>query len=462
MPTPIPHILHLYRRAGFGITFQQAKDLSPKPLKDIVDSLFTGSAVATYLREVEPNSVPDRQEAQDQGMSKKEMNMLIRDYTEKLNTGWVKQLYTTQAVVLEKQVLFWHNHFACRIRNPYLLQELNNIHRKFAFVPFRELLINVSKSAAMLQFLNNQQNKKAHPNENFARELMELFTLGRGNYTEQDIRESARAFTGWAFDKDSHEFVFRKKQHDEGGKTFMGRTGNFGGEDIINIIMDNRATAQFIVKKLYKYYVNETIDEQRVSELAAWYYNNQYDTGKLLKKIFASEWFYSPANTGCNIKSPVEFIVGITRKFDITYNNPRVLLGMQKGLGQVLFFPPNVAGWPGGKAWIDSSTLMLRLRLPSLLINDGQIDFDDRLDEPDITTDTVNKKQEPQHSKKFDTNVDWEKISARYKDYSMKQLEAELLALPLDGTFESVVNDGNAVNKELILKILSLPQYQLT
>ncbi len=460
MSTPIPHILHLYRRAGFGISLQQAKDLGKKSIKDIVNGLFSASAVATYLREVEISSVPRGKEAQEQGMSKKDLNTLIKDYTEKLNTGWVKQMNTTQAVLLEKQTLFWHNHFACRIREPYLLQELNNIHRKFAFASFRELLINVSKSAAMLQFLNNQQNKKEHPNENFARELMELFTIGRGNYTEQDIKESARAFTGWGFDKDTYDYTFREKQHDSGNKTFMGRSGDFGGEDIINIIMDNKLTARYLVTKLYKYYVNDTVHEAHVSQLADYYYNNQYNTEKLLKRIFTADWFYDPGNMGCNIKSPVEFLVSMSRTFNITYNDPKVLMGIQRGLGQVLFFPPNVAGWPGGKNWIDASTLMLRLRLPSLLINDGLIDFDDRFDEPDITTDMVSQRQ-TFVSKKFNTSVNWEAIAAQYKDYTLQQLESEFLAVPVNKVFEDAVKQNNTTNREYILKLLSLPQYQM-
>jgi len=460
MPTPVSDILHLYRRAGFGIGYEQAKALSGKSIKDIVDGLFSNAGMATYLNEVSRDAIPQGKDAMEQGMSKKELNQLIKDYSEKLNTGWIRQLNNTQSVLLEKQTLFWHNHFACRLRNPYLLQELNNIHRKFAFASFRELLFNVSKSAAMLQFLNNQQNRKTHPNENFARELMELFTIGRGNYTEQDIKESARAFTGWGFDRDTYAYVFRDKQHDFDSKTFMGRSGNFGGEDIINMLMDDRRTARFIARKLYVYYVNDVVNEKLVDELGLFYYNNYYDTGKLLKKIFTADWFYKPGNKGCLIKSPVEFLVTLNRQFNVAYNDPNVFLAIQKNLGQLLFFPPNVAGWPGGKTWIDSSTLMLRLRLPSLLLNDGMMEFDTRLDEPDITTDSVSKKQATV-SRRFNTSVDWTAIAERYKEASLEQLEAEYLAVPLNTAIENTVTDANSSVQERLLKLISLPQYQL-
>jgi len=457
MATPVQYILHLYKRFGFGISLEEAKALKSKKLGEIVNELFNASIVSTGLVSVAIDSIPKAKDAMTEGMNKKDLNKLINVYSENLNTDWIKQLVNTKAVVREKQTLFWHNHFACRLRNPYLVQELNNIHRKFAFANFRELLFNVSKSAAMLQFLNNQQNKKMHPNENFARELMELFTLGRGNYTEQDVKESARAFTGWSFNKDTFEYEFKEKQHDFDKKTFLGREGNFAGEDIINIIMDQRQTAYFLCKKMYAYYVNDVVDEKRVKELADFYYMNAYDTDKLLRKIALSDWFYASQNIGNKIKAPVDFLVTLNRQFNIEYESNSTLIVIQRSLGQLLFYPPNVAGWPGGKSWINSSTLMLRLRLPSMLLNSGVIDMEAEDDDPDDGIMAMTKSA----YKNYKTQVNWEKIIGEYKNAELNDVASVLLGSELETNLKSVIQTNTGSTKELILKLISLPHYQL-
>ena len=457
MATPVEHILHLYKRFGFGISLEDAKVLRPKKLGDIVNELFNASIVSIGLKSVSIDSIPKAKEAMTEGMNKKDLNKLINVYSETLNTDWIKQLVNTKAVVREKQTLFWHNHFACRLRNPYLMQELNNVHRKFALSNFRELLFNVSKHAAMLQFLNNQQNKKQHPNENFARELMELFTLGRGNYTEMDVKESARAFTGWSFNKDTFEYEFKEKQHDFEKKVFLKREGNFSGEDIINILMDQKQTAYFLCKKMYAYYVNDVVDEKRVKELADFYYINQYDTDKLLRKIALSDWFYAPQNRGNKIKSPVDFLVSLNRQFSIEYESNSTLIVIQRGLGQLLFYPPNVAGWPGGKSWINSSTLILRLRLPSMLLNSGVIDIETEDDDPDDGIMAMSKSS----YKNYKTLVNWDKIITEYKHAELNELAQVLLGSALEEELKTIIKADTGSTKELILKLVSLPHYQL-
>ncbi len=459
MTTHLKYIFHLYNRAGFGISYKEALALSNKSMKEIIDGLFSDSTMATYLSVIKPNDLPKRKDAINSGMSKKEINKLILQKGVELNMAWVKHLMTTTNAIREKQTLFWHNHFACRIRNPYLLQELNNIHRKFAFSNFRDLLVEVSKSSAMLDFLNNQQNKKEHPNENFARELMELFTLGRGNYTEEDVKESARAFTGWSYDKDTFEFQYKEKHHDFGEKTFLTHKGTFGGEDIINMIMDNRQTAIFLCRKLYRYYVNENVDEARVKALAEFYFMNQYNTEMLLKKIFMADWFFAENNIGSNIKSPIELLIGLSRQYHIKYNNEKLLIQLQRQLGQVLFFPPNVAGWPGGKSWIDSSTLLLRMRLPSLVLNNGDIDNDERTDDPD---DMFNETNGEQTNQKFGTHLNWIDILKAHEGLSIEKLSAAILAKQPNEKILNTINTEAANNKkEQIIKLLSLPEYNL-
>lgn len=457
MATPLGYIQHLYKRFGFGISLEEAKPLRSKKLGEIVSELFNASVVSIPLKAVAMDSIPKAKETLAEGMNKRELNKLIRTYSENLNTSWIRQLGTTRAVVREKQTLFWHNHFSCRLRNPYLVQELNNVHRKFAFSGFRELLFNVSKSAAMLQFLNNQQNKKQHPNENFARELMELFTLGRGFYTEQDVKESARAFTGWSFNRDTFEYEFKEKQHDFEKKSFLGREGNFGGEDIINIIMDQRQTAYFLCRKMYAYYVNDVIDEKRVKELADFYYANAYNTDMLLRKIALSDWFYLPENTGHKIKPPVDFLVTLNRQFNIQYESEATLIVIQRSLGQLLFYPPNVAGWPGGKSWINSSTLMLRLRLPSMLLNSGVIDIEAEDDDPDDGIVAMTRSV----YKNYKTEVNWESVTQLYKQASLEDLSGMFLGSEPEPALKTLIKTDTGSVKELILKLVSLPHYQL-
>ena len=189
--------------------------------------------------------------------------------------------------------------------------------------------------------------------------------MGRGNYSEKDIKEAARAFTGWTFDKDGR-FVERKKNHDSGMKTFLGKTGNFDGNDILKIILENKQTARFITTKIYKFFVNEKINNQYISFLSDRFYQSNYNIEGLLTDIFTSDWFYEEENIGAKIKSPIELMVGIQRTLPMKIERTESLLNFQKLMGQVLLMPPNIAGWPQGKSWIDSSTLMLRLKLPQI------------------------------------------------------------------------------------------------
>jgi uncharacterized protein (DUF1800 family) len=195
---------------------------------------------------------------------------------------------------------------------------------------------------------------------------MELFTVGRGNYTEEDVKEAARAFTGWGANLQG-EFEFRKQQHDDGGKTVLGKTGNFDGDDVLNILLQQKETAHFVSKKFYRFFVNDTVDEQKAAWLGNRFYQSNYDIKSLMEDIFTSDWFYDAKNIAARIKSPVELIVGIRRMLPMKIENEDVQLVIQSLLGQVLFNPPNVAGWPGGTNWIDSSSLMFRLRIPQII-----------------------------------------------------------------------------------------------
>lgn len=470
-------IKHLYNRAAFGIAYQDLNKLSKKNLNKVVEGLFkepqkddsitlVNSTESKRQMLVQAGLYAKKDLTDEEKKMRQEIVRMQNEVSRDLNIAWINQMINTENPLKEKITLFWHGHFACRSNNPMYAQQLNNIQRQYGLGSFRTLLIEVSKSPAMLQYLNNQQNKKGKPNENFARELMELFTLGRGNYSENDIKESARAFTGWTYDKDG-SFLFRKNQHDDGTKTFFGKIGNFEGEHIIDIILEKPETAEFISRRVYKFLVNDQPDENHVKELAAHFYNQKYDIAALLKKIFTSDWFYAAENMGTKIKSPAEFLVGLSREFYVTYNKPTVLIQLQSSLGQYLFNPPNVAGWPGGKNWIDSSSLMLRMRIPSLILNDGEIDFSGKADPEDeavialsrTATSNANSKGKP---KSFvNAQADWPKFLATLpKGMTPLELTTFLLQPKVNEKITKMVSDNKGLRSTAV-EITSMPEYQL-
>ena len=452
-------IKHLYARAGFGLRFENSKMAAHGSTKRAMGDLFKASESSDPLNTVQVG-VDYMALLKSDDMTKKQFLQQQRQQEKDLNLAWINKMSSTNAQLREKMTLFWNNHFACRTNNAFYAQQLNNIQRAGALGNFRDLVLTISKSPAMLQFLNNQQNHKGHPNENFARELMELFTIGRGNYAEQDVKESARAFTGWGFNKDG-EFVARPFQHDDGQKTFLGKTGNFAGEDIINIILEQRQTAYFISNKLYKYLVNEVPDPAHVNAMADVFYKADYEIKPLLEFVFTSDWFYDDKNTGNLIKSPVEFIVGLNRQFYITYQRPEVLLEFQRALGQILFNPPNVAGWPGGRNWIDSSSLMYRLKIPSMILNGGLIDFTGKADPEDEAYIATVRNRQSFVNTKVQAQPDWDKF---LKDIPKNLSNTEIAQFMLEPKLNKVIQDTTAQStdiKTMVIELVSTPEYQL-
>ncbi|GAC1303557.1 MAG: DUF1800 domain-containing protein [Mucilaginibacter sp.] len=454
----IRQVKHLWARAGFGMRFEDLKEMEHASIKHAVKKLFgAGNAQPVEVVKVMTDYAVL---AKGDAMEKKMFLQQQRQEEKDLNITWFNHMSTTDAILQEKMTLFWHNHFARRSNNSFFAQQLNNIHRENALGNFKTLLFKVAESPAMLQFLNNQQNQKNHPNENFAREVMELFTIGRGNYTEDDIKQSARAFTGYGFNKDG-EFVTRKFVHDDGEKTFMGKTGNFNGEDIMTMLLEKRETAWFICNKLYKYLVNEVPDPAHVNAMADVFYHSGYEIKPLLEFVFTSAWFYDEKNMGNLVKSPVEFLVGLNRQFYLTYQKPEVLLQFQRVLGQVLFYPPNVAGWPGGKNWIDSSSLMYRLKIPSTLLNGGLIDFAGKADPEDEAYIATVRNMQPIVNTRVQTQPDWDKFLQSVPKNMTKTALAEFLLEPKpnNGLLNSI--DQSADIRSAVIELVSTPEYQL-
>jgi uncharacterized protein (DUF1800 family) len=473
---------HLMWRAGFGPAVEQLGDLdkfSPKQLYKALQNASTKKPVALNAAGDYLNGLmmgigeAGRQQREENAEKRKEMQQKSREGIRNLNLFWLNEMINSRAQLREKMAFFWHGHFACRNLNIFFQQGLLDVIRKNSIGNFRDLLHEVSKSAAMINFLNNNQNRKGHPNENFAREVMELFTLGRGNYSEEDVREAARAFTGWGANIKA-EFVFRKQQHDDGYKTVLGKSGNLNGDDVLEILLEQKQTAKYISRKIYKFFVNDEPDQEKVNWLADRFYKNDYDISKLLEDIFTSDWFYDEKNVGCKIKSPIELIVGIQRMLPMKIENEEALLLIQRVLGQILFYPPNVAGWPGGKTWIDSSTLMMRMRIPQLINDTDELNMQPKSDD-DQMQGNYDAKAKPNNKmgrvgRPINANVDWTRYIKFYekvsKDQLINDISGNLLQTKTAVSANVIREYTDASSRESFIKtatiqIMSEPEYQL-
>jgi len=283
-----------------------------------------------------------------------------------MRSWWFAEMLATDSPLTEKMTLFWHNHFVSsqqKVRFPKLLVDQNRLLRENALGNFGTLLHAIARDPAMVLYLDSAQNRRAAPNENFARELMELFTLGEGHYGEKDVKEAARAFTGWSIDRQTGNFRFYRFLHDGGDKTVLGRSGAFDGDDVLDILLAQPATAEFLTRKLWREFVSPDPDPAEVSRIAAVLRQSHYAIRPWLRALLLSPAFWAPAHRGVLVKSPVEFLLGLVETLDVSGVDPRVLALASRQLGQDLFAPPNVKGWPGGDAWISSTTLLARRQM---------------------------------------------------------------------------------------------------
>ncbi|MEO9534236.1 MAG: DUF1800 domain-containing protein [Crocinitomicaceae bacterium] len=380
---------------------------------------------------------------------KMEQNKKWRQQVGEINALWVERMCNENNGLTEKMTLFWHGHFACRTAdNPYLTLEMNNLLRDNALGNFKDLLFAVSKSASMIAYLHLRQNKKGKPNEDFARELCELFTLGRDvDYTEKDVTEIARAFTGWSTDPYGKHIV-KERQHDAGQKTIFGKTGNFSGEDVLNMILENPNCAKRIATKVYQFFVQETVDENHIKELSEVFYESSYDIKVMMKHLFTASWFYE--SQGKLIKSPIEYLVVMAKMFGLEYPDKKAVGGIQHYLGQVLFDPPNVAGWAGGRQWIDASRLALRLRLGSLILNRGYV-----MDELSPELDEMLMKKVKKKDLKFYEEVDWDAFWDKNKD-------ANIFDLFIRSENDKLKKELSNPDVKTVIRLVSTPDFQLT
>lgn len=453
----ITHLLHLYSRAGFGLNHQSIKDLHKKSIKKNIEILFKESENFTPLKITDSEYLNSFKGFNK--LSKEKKQKAIKQNREKikeLNVAWFHRILNPKEVLRERMTLFWANHFVCRGQNTIHIEKYNNILRKNALGDFRIFVKEVAHSASMLKYLNAKQNKKQSPNENFARELMELFTLGIGNYSEKDIKEAAKSFTGWNH-KLNGDFILKQKQHDESQKTFFGESGNFDGDNIIDIILKQKQCATFICTKIYKYFVNTTINQKHINELAEIFYKN-YNIEETMKYLFSSKWFYNEESIGTKIKSPIDLLTSINSTVQFEFSKSKQLLYVQKLLGQILLYPENVAGWKGGQDWIDSNTLMLRLKLPSILLSNSKISLEG-ISEFEDTFDQYIKRKNKSYLK-IETN--WTRFEKNFSSSSAKELVDFIYYKKSHKNIDAIIANIEFKNaKDYVVQLMSLPEFQL-
>ena len=389
MFTPYPEKLwdrtmaaHLLNRAGFGGTPAEIEKLHAMGLENAVDSLIHAEddgdlfprpmMVMPSERFAFKERIRAAGTEDDRKAIRQELNQLERSNMLDLRLWWLNQMRYTTAPLREKATLFWHGHFATsnqKVNDPYMMWSQNETLRHDALGKFPTLLKAMSRDPAMIRWLDLGDSRKNHPNENFAREVMELFSLGEGHYTEKGIQESARAFTGYRVNPETATFFFKEYEFDPTQKTFFGKTGAFTGDEIIDAIVAQPQCARYIGRKLWVFFVKENPSDETVSDVAELMLSNGYDIGSTLTTIFKSAAFYSPKVVHHQIKGPVQWMMQATKMLEIPLPDALVLENSLSALGQVVFAPPNVKGWDGGRAWISASSLLYRYNLAAYLLS---------------------------------------------------------------------------------------------
>jgi uncharacterized protein (DUF1800 family) len=389
-------ISHLLRRAGFGASSEEYERYQSMGLQATIDELVNYTAVDDSAALALAAEVP----------------------TETAQRGnpalwWVVRMANTKRPLQEKMTLFWHGLITSQLSvvndNNAMVQQ-NEFMRAHALGSFPEMLRGISMDRAMMEYLDIAGSVRRAPNENYARELMELFAMGEGNYTEDDVREAARAFTGWVVQREYtppniftlSEPVFRPERFDNGQKTFLGKTGNFRPDDIVDIIAAQPATARHITRKLFEFFVYSDPEDGTLEPFVKVYNDNDGNIGAVVSALLHSEVFYSPRAYRALVKTPLEYVVGAVKALGMQANitpllapgNPPRALGLITNMGQTPFEPPNVAGWPGGAAWLNATTMFARLNFINQATGGAPLPRGaDRFIRPATTTDLGTAKQ---------------------------------------------------------------------
>ena len=476
-PFDVLKAAHLLSRAGFGGTpeeIDKVRKMGPAaavdwlldfPDKGAEEQSETDVPVFTAIADFPKNyrEVRELMRGKSKEERQKYRQMLMRGNREAmLETAkwWLNRMAYGPHPLQEKLTLFWHGHFTTSFRDErsaWLIWRQNELLRRTCVGNFHEFVKGISRDPAMLQYLNNNQNRKGRPNENYARELMELFTLGIGNYTEQDVKEAARAFTGWASEGD--EYVFRRNAHDDGRKTFFGKTGDFNGDDIIDLIMRHKACAPYIAGKLFRFFAYDDVEpggamEQGLAEsLGQVLRDAKWNLRPVVKMILLSKAFYSEKAIGVQVKSPVQLVLGTVRILGLSLPPPQVLQNVLRQMGQMPFNPPNVKGWPGGRAWINAATLFVRYNTCVALAGGSAPGREGRGDRGGMKL-RLKAKFKPEGANTAEQIVDhW------VTKLIQRPIEAQKRQVLIDSLGELAWNE-EAI-KRMVQLVVSMPEYQL-
>jgi hypothetical protein len=388
---------HLLRRSGFGGRPDEIRAVTGRGIRRFVDQMIEEAHGDDRDdppgRFMSDSPWPDRQEfrrlrseltPEERRERRQQRRRDDREQFRDLVNWWIRRAILTSCPFREKMTFFWHNYFATSYRGVQrtdLMHRQNELFRKNALRDFRELLFEAARDPAMIIWLDNRSNRKEQPNENFAREVMELFSVGPGHYTEIDIKEAARAFTGWTI-RDG-EFYFNERAHDEGVKVFMGASGNFGGEHILQFLMRHSAMPTYLSKRLLQFFVVEEPTKPLITAVASELRRNQFDIGATMQTLFKSRLFYDPGVRFSLIKSPVDLVVGTFRLLETPPPDFKGLRRAMNLMGQIVMMPPNVGGWPHGRGWINTSALLSRYNFSLWALTAGRRKFGRRKDRMD-------------------------------------------------------------------------------
>jgi uncharacterized protein (DUF1800 family) len=489
---------HLCSRAGFGGAPEEIEKLAAMTPGDAVDSFINFDKIPVSVEE--PSWAKPNPELAEQ---RRKIQRLVRDEQEKaltddekraleekrreifrdvqrqqvrnlqeLRYGWLNRMATGPRPFQEKLTLFWHGHFATsavKVRDAYYMWRQIDTFRRKGSGNWLELLEAVATDPAMLIWLDQAQSRRQHPNENFARECMELFALGEGHYTEKDVTEAARAMTGWSLDPAEQDYIYRPRIHDDGIKTVLGKTGNLTGRDVLEIIVAQPQAARFITAKLWKFFGSENLDPKLAEAMAQEFRSNGNNFGPFLRTMFASEEFYAPSVMGSQVKSPVQWLVGSVRLLQRNLPPSIVSTQMIKNLGQDLLLPPNVKGWDGGLSWITTNTLLARYNQAAILVM-GQGNLGANAERPGMQRLAERANEMARNMRPADVEHIVPDADRRSHDAVLAAIEKRFLLSPLSEKHRQSLRDYLEPRSELddqdvrhvIRRLMSTPEYQVT
>lgn len=472
-------VAHLLKRILPAPRYSEILEISQLSLTETVDLILTDLPLPEPPGDWVTEAVPAWGELSDE-----EIINIIELYFERsyiLIDWWIMRMTQSPVSITESMTLFWHNHFATsqeKVFFPQAMYEQNEAIREHCLGNFKMLLRKITFGPAMMIWLDTNGSKKWSPNENFGRELLELFTLGVDHYTQEDIVEASRAFTGYVtnglmtnydFNTQTGWGIWWDDWHDFDEKTFLGQTGNWTGDDIINIILEQDQTAIFLCEKIYQWFVYESVDESMVNEMAHVLRINDYEIKPVLDFLFSSDHFYDPALRGAKIRNPLSVIQGTVRQFDLDEATFPDLFFLQihQFLGMLPMYPPDVAGWPGYRTWINSISLPIRKLLTTSLI-DGNT-FLGQLDQTIDVIALANSMYDSDESQFASIQMVRKCSLLLFGTPLSESMEADLLAILLDGAepydwfIDAPENNGQWNRfRDMIRFMMKKPEYQLS